>query len=869
MVPGLSVRQGSGMPGNNDTELLIRGQGTVNNASPLIVVDGIPDVDINRIDMNDVENISVLKDAASSAVYGSRGANGVILITTKSGKNIKPKIRYSGSYAVTEPINFYENLDDYAKTMALHIRGANAGNKESVYQWGAIEEWMAKGLIDPVLYPNTDWYKIIFQNGTLQNHNLSASGGSDNMSFYISGGLSDQSGVVINNNYRRYNFRTNLEYKIRKSITVGTRLDGQWTEQDYGMSDGIGGSGIRNTNPGVTPIHPESLLYGSAMAYGENKQAQNLLAQYSISHNEKTRGGMNGNLYGIWEPIEGLAARVDFGVIYLNQFARDWDDPTNTYNLQTGEIVDVLVGDNAGIGNRTDIDFKTNFQARINYMKEFWEGHNLGFMVAYTEEYWEERTLSAGRMDRLYPNILEISSALPTTQTNGGYSSAEGLRSFIGRFNYDLFDRYLIEFSARYDGSSKFSKGNEYGFFPSVSAGWRISEEAFFQPLKNTINYTKFRASWGALGNNSGVGRYEQKETFETTNYILNNQVVKGFSYSKMIDPEFSWESTRILNLGMDAGFFNNMLYAEFDFYDRLTEGMIRPSDLSDFLFGYHAPRVNVGNLRNRGFETSIHLIKVLEKLFLGSTFNFSYNVNKLEKWNEYLSRGNRFINMPYQYVYTYMDQGLVQSWNDILAGPYQSNYIAPGDVLLQDINGDGRISGDDQVAYPEKMQQRPTINSSLVINLGWKGIDFSTFFNATAGRYDFWGDNLTTTRPRDNRFNFSEFHWTDTWNYYNRNATMPRLTISAGDDGGRNTSNSTFWMQSRSYIRLRNFQLGYSLPKSWLSKIHVGKFRIYFTADNLFTLTEWQGIDPEKNTSGDDFYPLLKSFAFGANIEF
>jgi TonB-dependent starch-binding outer membrane protein SusC len=531
--------------------------------------------------------------------------------------------------------------------------------------------------------------------------------------------------------------------------------------------------------------------------------------------------------------------------------------------------VSVLVGDNAGIDNRIDMDYKTNFQARLDYKKEIFSGHNLGLMVAFTEEFWEDRMLSAGRMDRLYPNILEISAALPTTKDNSGSSSSEGLRAFIGRLNYDVMDRYLIEFNARYDGSSKFSPGNQYGFFPSVSAGWRISEESFFEPLRGTFNYAKFRASYGSLGNNSGVGRYEQRETFETTNYILDGKIVKGFSYSKMIDPRFSWESTAIMNIGLDLGLFKNLIYAEFDYYDRLTTGMIRPSDLSDFLFGYYPPRVNVGNLRNRGIEANITLNKQIGQVKFRTNFNFSYNFNRLEKWNEYLSRGSEFIDMPYQYIYTYIDQGLVQSWNEIYANPIQSNFVAPGDVLLTDINGDGFVNGDDRVAYPHMMQRRPTVNSSLTFNLTWKGLDFTAFLNGTAGRYDFWGDNLTTTRPRDNRFNFSEFHWTDTWNYYNREATMPRLTISAGDDGGRNTSDSNFWLQNRSFIRLKNLQVGYTLPSNWINKLSISRFRIYFTADNLLTLTKWKGIDPEKDTSGDDFYPLLKTYAIGANIEF
>ncbi len=868
LVPGLSVRQGSGMPGQSDTEILVRGLGTVNNANPLVVVDGLPDVDINTININDVESVSVLKDAASAAVYGSRAANGVILITTKSGREGKSKVSYSGNYTITEPISFYDNIDSYPTTMALHIQGANAGNKESLYKWGAIEEWMAKGMLDPIRYPNTNWYDVIFQNGKVQNHNISASGGSDKFKFFISGGITDQEGVVIRNFYKRYNFRTNLEYKVKNSITVGTRFQGSWAESEYGLTDGIGG-GIRNTNPGVTPIDPETGRFGGAMAYGENKQASNLLAEYSLGHNESRTMDVNGNMYGIWKPFTGFSTRVDFGVMYENGFERDWDNPASSYNLQTGEVVSVLVGDNAGIDNSMEINYKTNLQIRTNYQKELFQGHNLGLMLGYNEEYWNDRELSAGRMDRLYPNIIEIDPSLPTTQSTGGSSSEEGLRSVIGRVNYSIMDRYLFEFTARYDGSSKFSEGNRYGFFPSVSAGWKFSEERFFGGLKDVIYFGKLRASWGALGNNSGVGRYEQKETFETTNYILNNGIVQGFSYSKIIDPTFSWESTQVFNVGLDVGLLNGLIIAEFDYYDRLTTGMIRPSDLSDFLFGYQPPRVNVGELRNRGVETTVNYEKRIGDLRIGAKLNFSYNLNRLEQWNEFLSPGNVFLEMPYQFVYGYESVGLAQSWTEVYNNAFQDNYASPGDVLIKDINGDGTIGGEDKIAYPSKMQRRPTTNASLGGNLGWKGFDFSFFINATAGRYDFWGDNLTTTSPRDNRFNFSHFHESETWNYQNKDGTMPRLTISAGDDGGRNGTESSLWLQNRSFIRLRNIQLGYTLPSNVTNAISLSRVRFYATVDNLVTLTQWQGVDPEKDTSGDDFYPLLKSYAFGVNIDF
>jgi TonB-linked SusC/RagA family outer membrane protein len=867
LVPGLAVRQGSGMPGNSNTELQIRGLGTVNNSNPLIVVDGIPDVSISTINMNDVESVSVLKDAAASAVYGSRAANGVILITTKTGKNSKPVIRYSGNQTLSKPIKFYENITNYPRTIQLQMRGALAGNRATPYNWSTVEEWMAKGMLDPILYPNTDWYDLIFQNGMAKNHNISAAGSSDKMAFYLSGGFTDQSGTVINNTFKRYNFRTSIDYDIKKNIKIGTKLDANFSEFNYGLEDGIAGDALRNTNPGVTPIDPITGRYGAAMAYGENTQAANLLAQYSIDHNEELSKRINGIFYSSWEPIKGLVARIDYGINYTNRFSRSYSDPTSIYNLQTGGLVSILVGDNAGISNRNNDDYKTNLQLRLNYEKDLFKNHKLGATLVYTEEYWDERSLSGSRLNRLYPNILQISAADPTIQTVSGSSSAEGLRAYIGRFNYNISDKYLFEATTRYDGSSKFSDGNRYGIFPSISAGWRFSEESFFKPLQNIITSGKIRMSWGSLGNNSGVGRYEQRNTYQFTPYINNGSIVKGFSYSKMINPDFSWESTEVLNAGLQFGILNNLFTAEFDYYDRLTRGMIRPSDFSAFLTGYTPPRVNVGNLRNRGIEANLGFNKKIGQVLVNLLGNFSYNVNNLEEWNEYLSPGNRFLNMPYQFVYSNVSNGIAQNWNDVYNNPFQANFTAPGDLLIKDTNGDGRITSADRVAFENKMQNAPTVNSSLNYNMGWKGFDFSALIIGTLGRFDYWSDNLNTLSPRDTRFNFSELHY-DTWDYYNRGASLPRLTISAGDDGGNNGGENTFFLQDRSYLRLKNIQLGYTLPANVAKKLFLSRCRFFLTADNVFTATKWKGIDPEKDTSGSDFYPLLKTYAFGLNID-
>ena len=483
LVPGLSVQQSTGQAGRSGAALIIRGLGTVNNSGPLIVVDGMPDVDINRIDMNDVASISVLKDAASASVYGSRASNGVVLITTKNGsQNKKAQINYTGTYGLSQPTNFYNYFADYPRSLTMHLRASGAGASSTTYRYGTVEEWLSKGLVDPIKYPNTDWWKTILRDhGRIQTHNISASGGNDKMNFYLSAGLYDELGVLINHDYKRFNTRFNLDYKIRDNVKVGIRTDGQWSNQKYANSEGFitytgtAGYDIRYAIAGILPYNSTTGQYGGIMAYGEDAFARNMLSQFEVNHNFRDRQEFNGNLYGEWTPISGLTVRGDYGLRYYNQFTKSYSDPTDEWNFQTGQLARTLVAASAGISNAVNSGYKTLLQGRITYNKTLFGNHQLSLLGAYTEEYWFNRNLSASRQDRINPLLSEIDAALTTTQSAGGNSDAEGLRSGIGRINYVINDKYLFEVNARYDGSSKFLPGFQYGFFPSASAGWRFS----------------------------------------------------------------------------------------------------------------------------------------------------------------------------------------------------------------------------------------------------------------------------------------------------------------------------------------------------------------------------------------------------------
>lgn len=869
LVPGLVVSQTTGFAGGDGASLKVRGLGSINNSDPLIVVDGMPDVDINRINMNDIESISVLKDAASSAVYGSRAANGVILITTKNGmKEGKAKVTYNGSYAWSNPVEFYDYLADYSRALTMHIRAAASGNNSSNFRQASAEQWMAMSMVNPILFPNTDQFDEMFRTGAIQNHTVSASGGSDKMNFYLSMGIMDQEGLQIHNDYSRYNMRLNLDYKIRDNVKVGIKTDGTWSERQTPRGAGLETAGLKYVISGVLNRHPETGEYGGAMAYGETSSAGNAIAEYEAYRTNTSRKEFNGSAYLEWEPLKGLKLNVSYALRYYNQFGKSIQNVIKQMNFQTGEVARTMPDTGDLINNSNYEGHKTLFQGRISYEKEIAKGHHLSAMFNAAEEYWFDRGLTAQRKNRLHGSLGELNAASPSEQTNSGYSQSEGLRSFIGRVNYTMFDKYLFEFTFRSDGSSRFAKGHQWGFFPSAAIGWRMSEEAFFEPLKKVVSNAKFRASYGTLGNNSGVGRYEQKETMATTNYVTGSGLVTGFSANKMVNKDLSWEETRVFNVGLDLGFFNNQLTAEIDWYDRFTTGMIRGSSISSLLTGYSAPRINVADLRNRGVEANITWRSKIRKFDYSINVNASYNVNKLEKWGDHLDRGWIMLDMPYQFLYIYEAYpGLVQSWNQLQAAPYQgTDYAAPGDVMIKDINGDGQISDLDKKAYTNKYRDVPMGQFGITLTGAYKGFDIQALFQGNYGRADVWLDDLNTNTIPQERYAFQQFHWNDSWTLDNRGASMPRLVT--GSQGSYNRAESTFLTYNTNYFRLKNLQLGYSVPERYMQKIGFNRARIYVSGENLFTLTPWKGIDPEK-PHGNDLYPLVKTYSIGLNIEF
>ena len=372
----------------------------------------------------------------------------------------------------------------------------------------------------------------------------------------------------------------------------------------------------------------------------------------------------------------------------------------------------------------------------------------------------------------------------------------------------------------------------------------------------------KLRMSYGGLGNNSSVLRDEQQELLYANNYMIDGEIAKGFVYSKMLNPDLTWEKTSVLNVGLDFVFFNSRLSTELDFYDRLTTGMIQQSDLSIHLSGaYEAPRTNIGVLRNRGLEGNFTWRDHVSDFNYSVNFNISYNASRLENWAEFLDKGDVFINMPYQFLYTYLDTGIAQSFPEIYGTTVQ--WAQPGDILRVDVNGDGQISDEDRVAFVNRMQNMPTTNFGLNLQMSWKGFDLSMLFQGTAGRWDFWITKFNSVNIPAQRYASTEEHVTNPWTYDNRDGEWPRLAFSSS-----NQASSTFWLDNLAYLRMKNLMFGYTIPPKITRKFFVNNLRIYYSTENLFTITNYRGLDPEKTDRGD-MYPMVSSHSFGIIVKF
>ena len=865
---GLLAQQSSGQPGSDGASITIRGLGTLNNSSPLVIVDGIVG-NMADVNPNDVASISVLKDAASSAIYGSRAANGVLLITTKTGSSERIRVTYNGKVGIQQvniPIDVVSDYVTYMKTINQATR--NAGNV-APFSDEIIEEWSANSALDPIVYPNTNWFDAVYKNAVIHEHNVQASGGSEKVNYMVSFGFLQNNGTMKKSDYTKYSFRSNISAEVTKWLRVNAGINGY-----HGIQQGVDISSLMgylsNSSPGTLPQHPDG-RFGGEWAPGGNVQSNNIYANLASSDQTNYYTRLNGKL--------GLDFTLAKNVKWYNSFAVNsgfgyssimnypniniWDFKNNAVLITTGTTSIQLTEDNTRA-------YSLIFDSHLHYdILPSVKNHNLSLILGYNQEYNQSRNSYINALDVLSTDTPVLNAASTPSKITGTYTD-NAIRSFFGRVNYDFKGKYIFEANFRADGSSRFAKGNRWGYFPSFSGAWRISEEPFMKGVEHLDNL-KIRVSWGQLGNNS-VSDYATQLLYKRKSYVFGSSVATGAGISAVVNDDLRWETTTMTNLGVDVNAFRSRLSVTADVFDKLTTDILVQTTIPGVLGGLSAPYRNAGKVRNRGFELELGWKDRIGEFSYGVSGNYSYVKNKVLKYQgDVASYSSQKILLERYGIYDYyvreveciatqekIDQMLADGYVFYPSTPH------PGDFIYKDQQKPGEegykvIDDNDRVI---KGSSYPSHFFGFNLSMEWKGIDFSALFSGVAGISCYLNGTWYTNVLKNGSIINSKF--LNAWSLDNQSSNIPALTT---DDGGRNTVANDFWLQNASYLKLRNLTLGYTLPQKWTNKFFVSRMRVYFTGENLLTFTSFDGLDPETGSAYN--YPNMRRFMFGVSVTF
>lgn len=886
LAPGLTVtNSGGNTPGYESQTIRIRGMGTLNDAAPLVVVDGMTGIAISDLNPQDIESISVLKDAASSAIYGSRAANGVILITTKHGTESAPRLTYSGNVAFETVAKRLNLVTGYADFMEIQNAALVMNGQAPRFSQGKIDEWRNDAGRNPTIYPNTDWQDHIYRNpSVVQNHNIGITGGGRRVRYNVSLGYVNNPGIIYYTDYSRYQLRSNLDVNIKPWLTVGTNLFGYVdsnnpsSENAAAGGDVIFGSGAFNTVPGMTLYDPVTGLYGG-IQNPEEENVSNFNPYrrqwfYKTEFPTKTRRGV-AKLYARVQPVKGLTVQGSYTYNYwtrrVEQHLTDRDLYRFTADgpvlLREGVVRTYIRRYNYANTYRSS-DITASYSFNISKL----EGSVLAGASQEYNKYENEQFL---KYDLIDDQLTSIDAAV-TNGPIGGNFTEWSMRSYFGRLNLNWDNKYLLEANLRADGSSKFAPGERWGYFPSVSAGWRLSEERFMRGASSWLNNLKIRASYGSLGNNATTSYYMYQSLFATANYILNGNIAGGFAQTILSNPKLSWEKTYMTNVGVDFSMLNSRLSGSIEAYSKDTKGILisLPAPLEHGTAT--VPNQNAGEVNNKGFEVDLHWADRIGRVNYNVGFNLGFVNNKVTKFQGDVSSINgvykiqegRPINQLYvvtvdRIVRDQADLDYVQSLVD--ANPaYFATFQRPelGDFLYADANGDGVLDNDDRVEIGYGALPRLTYG----LNLGaeWNGFDFAMFLQGV-GDYKVYYNNqafrFVTVMGQSLNKDITDNAWTPENPY---SSTYPVLRNNAD---GRNNIASDAFVHNAAYLRCKNIQLGYTVPQRITRKFFVEKLKVYCSIDNLFTITSFPGLDPE--IAAGVGYPSIRQYSVGLNVSF
>ncbi|WP_297141308.1 TonB-dependent receptor [uncultured Prevotella sp.] len=862
-MTGVNITMNGAQAGDDNPEIRVRGVGTFGNSNPMVLIDGVEGTlsQLSDISPADIENISVLKDAASAAIYGVRAANGVILITTKKGSAGSIKVNYGGSYSIQSATVLPKLLDSY--NWAVMRNEINPGT----YDQTALNK--LKDGSDPEHYANTDWIDEVMQTGHMQQHSLSVSGGSENIQFMTSINYSDQKGIMKETGVRKLGFRSNVNSKYKR-FSFGLNLAGNFNDVTA-PGRNIGGEGgvMRLISWFARPTVPSRYNNGHyGYVDGSIKDAEafkNPLEGIYLGYNKNNAWRFNGKATIGIDIYDGLKFQTSYAYTYYNKATKSFS-PSGEDARYDAEGNMLKVG---SVNNQlTDYRYRETMWTNENiltYNKRFGL-HTINALAGHSVIGYDEEGLTASKQGFPTNNIYELDGGTKNPNT-GGNAGAYRLQSFFGRLQYDYDNKYLFEFNIRRDGSSRMPKAHRYATFPSVSLGWVFTSEKFMEEQSKWL-FGKLRFSWGKLGNQE-IGNYPYTATYAANgNYYFDQSGTPqaGLIQSSVPNENIKWETTRSVNIGIDLGFFNNKITTSFDWFDRKTSDILMQLSMPGmFLGSLSAPYQNVGEVRNRGWEWSANYQDHSGDFGWYAGFNVTHVKNKILYMgglNERISGStiNRVGDAIGAY-YAYKAVGIYRTEADLnrtnaKGEKIMQNGIAPklGDIMYQDTNNDGNITPDDRVIIGN-----PFPKYSFGFNLGgtWKNFDLSTLWQGVTGIYRYnWESTSDWKGNRTDR-------WLDRWSESNPNGSMPRLGYSLND------SYSSFWLSKADYLRLKNLEVGYTFNQ--LAKWGVSKIRVYFAATNLLTITSLDNYDPEK-TGGDsrnDIHPNMKSVSFGVNINF
>jgi TonB-linked SusC/RagA family outer membrane protein len=824
------------------------------------------------INPNDIESATVLKDAASAAIYGSRGANGVIVIKTKKGKGGGFALSYNYNIGIAKPTRLPKLITNSAEYMTLlNEAEVNSGNAP-IYTQAQID--LYQNATDRVKYPNHNWLDDMFRTVSVQNHYLNLSGGKEGTTYSLGLGYTDQPGTMLGFEYKKYSLDFGLSSRVHKRVTLGTNMQFRYGNRIYPFNNS---TDLYIATLAQSPLYPARTPDGLWIfkAYPAELGNKNpvLTATQIRTKNPDYYG--QGNISLDIDIVKGLKWENRAGVSFDVNKSKDFRPTIPVYYYNDLSPAGNYNGGSLGLYANENDDIHTTFYSQLNFQRSFGQ-HTLSVLAGAQQEADNYSQLNAFRTN--YPtNLLtEIDAGSANGQTNGGTSSSWVIRSYYGTASYDFNDKYLLGTSLRYDGTSRLPKDSRWGLFYSFSGGWRISKEAFLRHAR-WLNDLKIRGSWGKLGNQN-IGNYPYQPILSQNSYAFAGSISTGFVPNTLVDPNLTWETTRVVDIGIDLTALNNRLSFTADWFNKYTYNILRGSQVPLWL-GLNAPTVNDGAVTNKGVEFSLRYQDHIGKNFsYYAVANFQSYKNKLTSFGKPQITGpdGQTImqnGQPINSFYLYIMDGIFQNQDEISKAPDQSSLggvPTPGDIRYKDVNGDGKVDANDRTVV---QGQYPKFEYSYTMGGSWKNFDVSVQLYGSYGNKLYlykWGTDPFAQGA------MPTVDWRNRWTPEHPSTTMPKLYMGYYGYPKITGVQSTFHLYNASFMRIKNVQLGYTLPAQLIKGVK--SIRVYCSVDNLALFTPLkQGTDPERldiSNKPDAWYgfanyPQNRTFTFGAAVQF